>query len=114
MVCPDGQSAISPTGVEVDFFGEPHPDAGGAGRSPAVETGGGIVAHTLVRAARLGFQVYPALDCTSGDAAAITQALANRFAQNIAAHPADWHMLQPQWLADLSNRTAGATGVRKA
>jgi KDO2-lipid IV(A) lauroyltransferase len=21
---------------------------------------------------------------------------------NIAAHPADWHMLQPQWLADLS------------
>lgn len=25
-----------------------------------------------------------------------------RIAQNIAAHPADWHMLQPQWLADLS------------
>ena len=32
----------------------------------------------------------------------ITQALADRFAENIAAHPADWHMLQPQWLADLS------------
>jgi KDO2-lipid IV(A) lauroyltransferase len=32
----------------------------------------------------------------------ITQALADRFAVNIAAHPADWHMLQPQWLADLS------------
>nr|MCH9640441.1 phosphatidylinositol mannoside acyltransferase [Actinomycetes bacterium] len=40
------------------------------------------------------------------------QALADRFAENIAAHPADWHMLQPQWLADLSDerraRLAGA------
>ena len=26
---------------------------------------------------------------------------------NIAAHPADWHMLQPQWLADLSDDRAG-------
>ena len=34
---------------------------------------------------------------------AITQALADRFAKGIAAHPADWHMLQPQWLADLSD-----------
>ena len=33
----------------------------------------------------------------------ITQALADRFAKGIAAHPADWHMLQPQWLADLSD-----------
>ena len=32
----------------------------------------------------------------------ITQALADQFAANIAAHPADWHMLQPQWIADLS------------
>jgi KDO2-lipid IV(A) lauroyltransferase len=45
--------------------------------------------------------VHPALGCGSGDVGAITQALADRFAHNIAAHPADWHMLQPQWLADL-------------
>jgi len=48
------------------------------------------------------FRFYPELDCTSGDVAAITQALADVFARNIAAHPADWHMMQPQWLADLS------------
>ena len=30
------------------------------------------------------------------------EALADIFARNIAEHPADWHMLQPQWLADLS------------
>ena len=46
--------------------------------------------------------IYPALDTGSGDVGAITQALADVFAGAIAAHPADWHMLQPQWLADLS------------
>jgi KDO2-lipid IV(A) lauroyltransferase len=44
----------------------------------------------------------PPLDTTSGDVTTITQALADRFARNIAAHPADWHMMQPQWVADLS------------
>ena len=28
--------------------------------------------------------------------------MAARFAANIAEPPADWHMMQPQWLADLS------------
>ena len=45
--------------------------------------------------------VYPPVDTSSGDVTVITQALADRFARNIAAHPADWHMIQPQWLADL-------------
>jgi phosphatidylinositol dimannoside acyltransferase len=38
----------------------------------------------------------------SGGIAEATQALADRFAANIAAHPADWHMLQPLWETDLS------------
>jgi phosphatidylinositol dimannoside acyltransferase len=33
--------------------------------------------------------------------AAMTQALADRFAEGIAEHPQDWHMLQPLWLADV-------------
>jgi phosphatidylinositol dimannoside acyltransferase len=48
-------------------------------------------------------EVHDALDTSSGDVTVITQALADRFAKGIAAHPADWHMLQPQWLADLSD-----------
>jgi KDO2-lipid IV(A) lauroyltransferase len=32
--------------------------------------------------------------------AAATQAMADAFAADIAAHPADWHMLQRLWLAD--------------
>ena len=42
-----------------------------------------------------------------------TQALAGEFESDIAAHPADWHMLQPLWLDDLSaarrERIAGAS-----
>ncbi len=30
-----------------------------------------------------------------------TQAIADKLAEGIAAHPTDWHMLQPLWLADL-------------
>lgn len=35
--------------------------------------------------------------------AAMTQAMADGFADKIAAHPADWHMLQRLWLADLDD-----------
>ena len=37
--------------------------------------------------------------------------LADRFARNIAAHPADWHMLQPQWLADLPEERRAKLGA---
>ena len=40
----------------------------------------------------------------------ITQALADRFGANIAEHPEDWHMLQPQWLADLSDERRARLG----
>jgi KDO2-lipid IV(A) lauroyltransferase len=55
------------------------------------------------------------LDLSSGDVNLITQALADQFATDIAAHPADWHMLQPQWLADLSEeRRARIAGGAEA
>ncbi|GGM14040.1 phosphatidylinositol mannoside acyltransferase [Nakamurella endophytica] len=42
-----------------------------------------------------------------------TQLLADAFAQGIAEHPADWHMLQPLWLADLdpARRPASRPGT---
>ena len=48
-----------------------------------------------------GFKIDPPID-VSGGVGPATQALADRFAVNIAAHPADWHMLQPLWRSDLS------------
>ncbi len=35
-----------------------------------------------------------------------TQLIADIFERGIAEHPADWHMLQPLWSADLAARTA--------
>ncbi|OSC37513.1 phosphatidylinositol mannoside acyltransferase [Mycobacterium decipiens] len=102
VVCLMAERDLTRTGVEVDFFGAPTRMPAGPAKL-AIETGAALLpTHCWFEGRGWGFRVYPALDCTSADVVAITQALADRFAQNIAAHPADWHMLQPQWLADLS------------
>ena len=43
------------------------------------------------------------------------QRVADEFAANIAAHPADWHMLQPMWPADFPAESAAraASGKRR-
>ncbi len=41
---------------------------------------------------------------------AMTQEVADAFGAAIAAHPQDWHMLQPLWLADLPSRGASGGG----
>jgi KDO2-lipid IV(A) lauroyltransferase len=107
VVCLMAERDLTRTGVEVDFFGEPTRMPAGPAKL-ALETGAVLCpVHCWfddeTRGEGWGFSIHPALDCTSGDIGTITQALADQFAQNIAAHPADWHMLQPQWLADLSD-----------
>ncbi|MBY0442659.1 MAG: phosphatidylinositol mannoside acyltransferase [Mycobacteriaceae bacterium] len=105
IVCLMAERDLTRTGVQVNFFGEPTRMPVGPAKL-AIETGAALLpVHCWFadtpRQQGWGFAVYPALDCASGDVGAITQMLADRFASNIAAHPADWHMLQPQWLADL-------------
>jgi len=69
----------------------------------AIETGAVVLpTHCYNTRDSWVFDVSPALDTSSGDVSTITQAMADRFARGIAAHPEDWHMMQPQWLADLS------------
>ncbi len=92
---------LTRTGVQVDFFGEPTRMPAGPARL-AIETGAPLLpAHGWFEGAGWAFKVEPPIDVSSGDVGAITQSLADRFAVNIATYPADWHMLQPQWLADL-------------
>jgi lauroyl/myristoyl acyltransferase len=101
IVCLMAERDLTRTGVQVDFFGEPTRMPAGPAKL-AIETGAALVpAHCWYVDDGWGFELFEALDCSSGDVGAITQVLADRFARNIAAHPADWHMLQPQWLADL-------------
>lgn len=101
VVCLMAERDLSRNGVAVDFFGEPTRMPAGSAKL-AIETGAVLLpAHCWFEGDGWGMGVYPAVDTSSGDVTGITQALADRFARNIAAHPADWHMMQPQWLADL-------------
>jgi KDO2-lipid IV(A) lauroyltransferase len=101
-VCLMADRDLTRSGVPVDFFGELTRLPAGPAKL-AIETGAPLhPAHVFYDGDDCVVQIDDALDTSSGDVEAITGALASRFAVNIAAHPQDWHMLQPQWLADLS------------
>ncbi|UXA20132.1 phosphatidylinositol mannoside acyltransferase [Mycobacterium sp. SMC-4] len=102
VVCLMADRDLTRTGVQVDFFGEPTRLPAGPAKL-ALATGAALFpVHCWFESDGWGMAVYPELATSSGDVTTITQALADRFALNIAEHPADWHMMQPQWLADLS------------
>ncbi|WP_156657980.1 phosphatidylinositol mannoside acyltransferase [Mycobacterium kyorinense] len=112
VVCLMAERDLTRTGVQVDFFGEPTRMPAGSA-TLAIQTGAALLpVHCWFVDDGWRFEVYPPLDCASRDVSAITQALADQFARNIAAHPADWHMLQPQWLADLRPATMRAGTAR--
>jgi phosphatidylinositol dimannoside acyltransferase len=101
VVCLMAERDLTRSGVRVEFFGEATRMPAGPAKL-AIETGAALLpTHCWFEEDGWVAWIQPALDCTSGDVGAITQALADQFAKNIAAHPEDWHMLQPQWLADL-------------
>lgn len=103
VVCLMAERDLTRTGVEVDFFGEPTRMPAGPAKL-ATATGAALLpAHCWFEDEGWGVDIGPPLDCTGGDVAAITQLLADHFEKNIAARPEDWHMMQPQWLADLSD-----------
>jgi phosphatidylinositol dimannoside acyltransferase len=103
MVCLMAERDLTRSGVPVDLFGEATRMPAGSARL-AVDTGAALLpTHVYYQGDSCVVQVREPLDTGSGDVAAITQALADQFAIGIAEHPADWHMMQPQWLADLSD-----------
>ncbi|MFE4536020.1 phosphatidylinositol mannoside acyltransferase [Streptomyces scopuliridis] len=107
LVCLVADRDLSSSGVEVDFFGD-------ATRMPA---GPALLAQqtgALLMPAALWFddstvmrgRVYPAIEVPETGTRAektsvMTQAMADAFADGIAEHPEDWHMLQRLWLKDL-------------
>jgi phosphatidylinositol dimannoside acyltransferase len=102
VVCLMAERDLTRTGVEVEFFGELTRMPAGPAKL-AVATGAALVpSHCWFDGDGWRVDLQPPLDTSSGDVRAITQALADQFAKNIAAYPEDWHMMQPQWLADLS------------
>jgi len=103
LVCLMSDRDLTRSGVEVDFFGERTRLPAGPAKL-AIATGAHLIpSHVYYDGDDCVIDLQEPLDTSSGDVTAVTQALADRFAHNIAAHPADWHMMQPQWLADLSD-----------
>jgi lauroyl/myristoyl acyltransferase len=91
---------LSARGVPVTFFGA-------ATRMPAgpaalaLRTGAALLPVTLsFRPAGWRVRVHPEVAHT--DVGTMTQDVADAFADAIAEHPADWHMLQRLWLDDLA------------
>lgn len=96
-----GERDLSGTGVPVTFFGEWTRMPAGPARL-AIDTGAPLLpVHCWFTPDGWGFSIGAPID-VSGGVDRATQLLADRFAANIAAHPADWHMLQPLWTADFS------------
>ncbi|HEY2271927.1 MAG TPA: phosphatidylinositol mannoside acyltransferase [Jatrophihabitantaceae bacterium] len=109
VICLLGDRDLSRNGVPVDFFGEPTRMPGG----PAVlaaTTGAALMPVGLWYTDDGGWgQVIQApLEIPEGrlrdQVPTVTQSLAHSFEKMIAAHPADWHMLQKLWLSDLPPR----------
>ncbi|MEB4210934.1 phosphatidylinositol mannoside acyltransferase [Mycobacterium sp. 94-17] len=101
VVCLMAERDLTRTGVQVDFFGEPTRLPAGPAKL-AIATGADLLpAHCWFDGPGWAVSIHPPLDCSGGDVGAITQAMADQFEKNIAAYPQDWHMMQPQWLADL-------------
>ncbi|WP_435593647.1 phosphatidylinositol mannoside acyltransferase [Nocardia sp. bgisy118] len=107
IVCLVADRDLGASGIPVEFFGETTRIAAGPA-ALAVQTGCGLYPVNLwyPSPGRMGIRVHPEipvpLEGTRQEKIAqMTQALADAYADGIAAHPEDWHMLQKYFLADL-------------
>lgn len=114
LVCLVGDRDLSASGVDVTFMGE-------AARMPAgpavlaVQTGAALFPVTLwyddtsVMQGCVHEEVpVPEAGNKRERAAAMTQSLADVWAEGVREHPQDWHMLQRFWLADLDPSRAAS------
>lgn len=103
IVCLLGERDLKQTGVACEMFGEATSLPAGPARL-ALETGAALhVVHCWYPDEHSwGFSISDEVEVT--DLPGTVQRVADLFAANLAAHPADWHMLQPQWSADIAAR----------
>ncbi|MDH6139775.1 lauroyl/myristoyl acyltransferase [Kitasatospora sp. GP30] len=109
LVCLIGDRDLSEAGLPVRFFGE-------AARMPAgpaalaQRTGAALLPVSLwYEGPVMRARIHPPIEVPQGadrqaQKAEMTQAMADIWAAEIAAHPQDWHMLQKFWVADLPRR----------
>lgn len=111
LVCLLGDRDISNSGVPVQFFGARAKFPAGPA-ALAVDTGAVLLAVSLWWEDGHNWVKFttPIEVPTEGERSRrifrTTQLVADRLAEGIAAHPADWHMLQRLWVDDLDPRKA--------
>ncbi|GAB3114706.1 phosphatidylinositol mannoside acyltransferase [Streptomyces calidiresistens] len=105
---------LTGSGAEVEFFGETARFPLGPAKL-ARQTGADLLSATLwYDGPLLRARIHPAIPVPGPEEAAtreeaalvMTRRMAARFEEGIAAHPQDWHMLQPFWPRDRAARTA--------
>jgi KDO2-lipid IV(A) lauroyltransferase len=109
VVCLVADRDLTESGISVEFFGDTARMPAGAA-ALSVGTGAALVPVTLwFDGARMRLKMHPPIEQPTWGSrtervATMTQRLADVFAESIAAHPADWHMLQRIWAADVRLR----------
>jgi KDO2-lipid IV(A) lauroyltransferase len=106
IVCLLADRDLTRTGVPVNFFGETTRMPVGPAKL-AASTGAALLPLGCWNTDDgWGFRIHPPVRVAGPEGvAAATQAVADVFAGDIAAHPADWHMLQKLWVADLPEKS---------
>jgi KDO2-lipid IV(A) lauroyltransferase len=105
VICLLADRDLSRHGVDVEFFGEPTRMP--AGPALLAATTGATLLPVHCSYSGRGWTQWVGGPVTSqqprlrDQVRESTQQLADIFAERIARHPADWHMLQKLWLADL-------------
>lgn len=110
-VCLLADRDLTSSGIPVTFFGEKTLMPAGPAKL-AAGTGAALLPVGLwFTDDGWGMRIHPRIRVNGPEEiTSATQVLADVFAGDIGAHPADWHMLQKLWLADLSDERRAALG----
>jgi KDO2-lipid IV(A) lauroyltransferase len=104
IVCLVADRDLSNRGIPVTFFGEETRMPAGPARLAAVTGAQLLVVDNTFTDDGWGVRVHTSITVHGrDDVTAATQRMADAFAADIATHPADWHMMQKLWLADLDD-----------
>jgi phosphatidylinositol dimannoside acyltransferase len=118
-VCLVSDRDVTGTGIEVEFFGEKARMMGGSA-ALAVSTGAALMPVILwFEGDHWGVHVHeevpvPGEGTRKQKVQAMTQQLADVFEAGIREHPADWHMLQRIFVADLDPARLAAADAAAA
>jgi KDO2-lipid IV(A) lauroyltransferase len=117
MVCLLADRDVTGGGIEVEFFGQKARMMGGAA-ALAIQTGAALLPVTLwFEGSGWTVHIHPEIPVPANGGrrdkvAVMTQQLARVFEAGVAAHPADWHMLQRVFSADFDpGRLPAAAGL---